>query len=252
MLSELATLVIFHHMLVLSRLGAAFMIFPGFGEVTVSPRMRLLIVLAVTVTVTPLLEKSLPALPENGVKLALAVLMEAIVGVFIGGMMRMIQATLHMAGMIIAFQSSLASALLFDANQGSQGSVIGNFLTLLGVTIIFTSELHHHMLLGVVDSYTLFPSGHFVPVNDFAEMAANILARGFMVAFQIASPLVVAGTLLYLGAGVLGRLMPTMQVFFVLIPMQVYIAFSILALILGAAMTWYTQYLEEILLMFRV
>ena len=62
---------------------------------------------------------------------------EILIGLMIGGITRILQAILHVTGMIIAFQSALASALLFDASQGSKGSVAGNFITMIGIVMIF-------------------------------------------------------------------------------------------------------------------
>jgi len=244
MLEELLTLTIFHFFLIFVRIGAAMILMPGFGEIYVSTQIRLLFALSISLVMMPSLENTLPPIPGNVVSLFLVVLSEAAVGVFIGGIARMLQGALHMAGMIIAFQSSLASALLFDANQSSQGSVFGNFMTLVGLTMIFTSDLHHLILAGIFESYGLFIPGQFPPIDDFASFASKTLSAGFLVAFKISAPMMVIGLLLYLGAGMMARLMPNMQVFFVMVPVQIYISFALLTMTLAGGMMWYLKYLE--------
>lgn len=226
------------------------MLFSGIGEIYVSPRIRLMLGLAISFLMLPVLSPMLPNVPTSAISTFLLIAPEILIGLMIGGIARMLQAILHMAGMIIAFQSSLASALLFDANQGSQGSVFGNFLTLMGITLIFTTDLHHLLLMGVAHSFVVFEPGHFPPLNDFAHLATQVLSDGFKVAFAIASPLIIVGTLLYLGAGLLGRLMPNMQVFFVLIPVQIHISFVMMALTLSAMMMWYIEHYETVMKLF--
>lgn len=223
------------------------MLMPGFGEIYVSPAIRLLVAMGISAVMLPIVGATLPPIPGDVLSLFLIILAEITVGLFIGAVTRILQATLHIAGMIIAFQSSLASALLFDANQGSQGSVFGNFLTLVGLTILFTSDLHHFILIGISDSYNLFSPTDFPPINDFAKFAAMAVSSGFLVAFKISAPLIVVGLLLYLGAGMMARLMPNMQVFFILIPLQIYVAFFLLMIILSSGMMWYLSYFEEML-----
>ena len=252
MFEQITTLAIFHFFVIFSRIGTALMVFPGFGEIYVSARARLVTALMISFVMVPVLEPTLPALPGGVLPMFLVILPEIMVGLFIGGITRMLQAILHIAGMIVAFQSSLASALLFDANQGSQGSGIGNFMTLIGLTLLFVTDLHHLMLIAVADSYVLFPSGGFPPVSDMAEMASRTLSGGFLVAVKMSAPLIVTGLLLYLGAGILGRLMPNMQVFFVLIPLQAYVSFIILGLMLSAGMMWYIEHFEEVIQTFLV
>lgn len=252
MLSEWTVLTLFHFFLVFTRMGAALMVLPGFGEVYISPRARLMMALVISAVLAPVLKPLLPAMPGEVLGLAMALLAEAIVGLFIGAIGRMLQAILHVAGMIIAFQSSLASALLFDANQGSQGSVIGNFMTLIGVTLLFVTGLHHLMITGIAESYMLFTPGQIPPTGDMADMVSQVVADGFMVAVKISAPLIVVGLLLYLGAGILGRLMPNMQVFFVLVPIQLYVSFVIILTTLAAGMLWYIDHFEETMRTFLV
>lgn len=242
MLAQYTTLTLFHFLLVFCRLGSVMMLFPGFGEIYVPPRVRLSIALAASAVVTPLLSPHLPPVPGNVIALGIMVLAEILAGVFIGGMARMVQAALHMAGMIIAFQSSLAAAMLFDVNQGSQGSMIGNFLTLIGVTMVFTSDMHHLMIAGIVDSYEIFAAGKAAAPEGFALLAVKTISGGFLVAVKIASPLLVIGLCLYLGAGIMSRLMPSMQVFFVMVPAQLYISFVLTALTLSAGMLLYREF----------
>lgn len=252
MLSDWTVITLFHFFLVFTRMGAALMVLPGFGEVYISSRARLMLALTVSAVMAPVLKPLLPPMPADILGLGMALLAEAIVGLFIGAVGRMLQSILHVAGMIIAFQSSLASALLFDANQGSQGSVMGNFMTLIGVTLLFATGMHHMMLTGIAESYMVFEPGAFPPTGDMADMAAQVVSDGFVVAVKISAPLIVMGLLLYLGAGILGRLMPNMQVFFVLVPVQLYESFVIFLLTLSAGMLWYIDHFEEVMRTFLV
>ncbi len=220
---------------------------PGFGEVYVNMRSKLIVALIISVIVTPVLEKNLPPVPPDAISLFILVASETFIGLFIGTLMRMIQAIIHVAGMIIAFQSSLASALLFDATQGSQGSVIGNFMTITAITLVFVSDTHHLILGAIVGSYDVFQVGMLPPFADFAELYSRTLSDGFVVAFKIASPLILIGLLIYLAGGLMGRLMPNMQVFFVVIPLQLYISFFMIMATLSAGMVWYLQLFKETL-----
>jgi flagellar biosynthetic protein FliR len=252
MLEEITVLYLFHFMLIFTRMGTAMMIFPGIGEVYVTPRARLVLAVSISLVVFPTVTPYLPPVPGGVIGVFLALIPEAIIGLVMGSLTRVVQAVLHMAGMIIAFQSSLASALLFDANQGSQGSVIGNFMTLVGVTLLFVTNMHHLMITGVVESYQVFGGDFSILAGDFAEMMTMTLSKGFLIAVKISSPLIVIGLLVYLGSGILGRLMPQMQVFMVMVPGQIYIAFTFFVLTFSAGMMWYLRYFEEVMSMFLV
>ncbi len=245
MLIQFASDTMYHFLLIFVRLGTALMFLPGIGEIYVTPRFRLVAALILSAATLPIIAPLLPANPGSALALGIVLVAEATTGIFIGMIGRMLQSTLHIAGMIVAFQSSLASALLFDATQGSQGSVIGNFITLVGITLLFTTDLHHVMLAGIIESYGLFAPGKFLQAGDMAEFSARTLSDGFLVAFKMASPLVVVGLCLYLIAGIASRLMPAMQVFFVIVPAQILVSFFILLLTLSSAMMWYLDFFEN-------
>lgn len=245
MLQQFLASDLFAPMLVFCRIGSAMMLLPGFGEVYVALRVRLVISLAITAIVTPAVILQLPPLPAGPLGLFVLVGGEIMIGLYLGAYARFLVSALHTAGVIVSFQSSLANAQLFDPNTAQQGSLIGTYLSVIGVFLIFFANLHHVMLLALVDSYTLFLPGAPIPTGDFAEMAAKVLVQSFALALKIAAPLIVVGMVFYLGLGLLARLMPQVQVFFIAIPLQIALGFFVLALTLTAGMTIFLGHFES-------
>lgn len=239
MLNELLAGNIFALVFVFARIGSAIMLLPGFGEAFVSPRVRLLIALGVTAVVTPVVVDLVPTAPEGPFAMLLLLGREMAIGAFLGALARIMVSALHMAGVIMGFQTGLANAQLFDPINASQGSVFGSFLNILGVFLIFFSDLHHMMLIALADSYTLFAPSADLVVGDFGDTAARVLGGAFMLAMQIAAPFIVAGLLFYLGLGLLARLMPQVQIFFVAMPLQIMLGFMVLSITLSAGMMWF-------------
>ena len=91
-------------------------------------------------------------------------------------------------------------------------------------------------LLGVAGSYDVIAPGAPPPVGDAAQLALDATATSFRVGFQIAMPMIAAGLIFRLGLGVLSRLIPQIQVFFVALPLQVMGGFVVLALGLSTGM----------------
>ena len=72
-----------------------------------------------------------------------------------------------------------------------------------------------------------------------AELVTRIVAVSFDTAMQIAAPYIVVGLVFYLGLGLLARLMPQVQVFFIAIPLQIILSFLVMMLTFSAAMMWF-------------
>lgn len=230
--------------LIFVRVGAALMLMPGFSEPYVFSRSRLLFALALSVVLTPLLAEHLPPVPERMDRLVLLIVGEALLGVFIGGATRIMFATLHVAGSTIAMQSGLATASVFDPNQSTQGTLPGNFLTTTALVLLFVTDGHHMLLRGIVESYRSLEVGAPLPIDDMAAFMTELVQKGFDLGVQMAAPLLLVGLLTNLAMGVLNRLMPTFQVFFIALPLQLLLSFATLMLSFATGLLVFFSFLD--------
>src|SRR6202045_3831753 len=125
-------------MLAFARVGAMVMLLPGLGETNIPVRIKLAIALLLTLIILPLHRADYHV--DMGSMAALLVMMvyEILIGVVLGATARVTLAALQVSGAVIAQQLGLGFVPSVDpTNQGQQGLLIGNFLTLLGVTMLF-------------------------------------------------------------------------------------------------------------------
>lgn len=244
MLAELLPLDVFAVFLVFVRIAAALMLLPGIGEAYVSVQIRLAAAAVLTVAISPLVIGTLPILPDTPLELLMLILGELVVGVLIGAAARLMMSALHVAGTVIAFQSSLGFALFIDPTQGTQGALIAAFLSLLGLVLIFATGLHMMMIRALADSYVLFTPGQMPPVGDFAALAVRYVSSSFRIGIQIAAPFIVFGLVFYIGLGILARLLPQIQIFFIAIPLQIFLSLTIFGLVLAPMMIWFLDHFE--------
>ncbi|MFQ5784676.1 MAG: flagellar biosynthetic protein FliR [Alphaproteobacteria bacterium] len=245
MLAEFLNANLYAFLVVFARLGAALMLLPPFGDIFVLRRTRLVLALALSLLVTPLAAPQLPAEPGSPLAVMLVLGGEIAVGLFIGGLARLLFSALHTASFVVANQTGLGAAMAFAPNQGDQGVMVSQFFTLMGLTLLFATDLHQKLLLTLVDSYDALPPGGLPPAGDFAEQAIDFIAGAFVVALQVATPVLLAGLLLSISLGLIARLMPQIQVFFIALPLQIMLGFSVLMVSLSAMMLWYFEFFEE-------
>ena len=241
----------FAFLLVFSRLGAMMMLLPALGETGIPQRIRLVMALSVSFLVYTLVRTSLPAMPNSPYLLAQLIIFEIIIGILIGTAIRLLMSALHTAGTIIAMQSGLALAQAFDPAQGGQSALMSTFLTLMAVVLIFITNMHHMMISAMHDSYVLFPAGAEIKMNDLAEIVLRTVSDSFLIGVQIASPFIVYGLIFNIGLGILARLMPQLQVFFIAMPLNIMAGFIILSIVLASGMAWFLQHMEGSIAAFR-
>lgn len=239
---------LFTFLLIFSRLGTCLMLVPGIGDVYVMPRVRLLLAVVISVLVTPLLAESMPRVPGSPLMLMVMLGAEITIGALFGTLVRMILSAMNTAGTVIANQSSLAIASIFEATAGVQTAIVSNFFTIGAITLFFILNMHHIVLAATINSYEVFPAAQFINFFDASNLLARKLGDAFLLGVQFASPHIIISLVFYLAGGVMGRMMPSFQVFFVLMPPQVILALMLLIVIMAPIMTIYSGYMEENLL----
>tara|TARA_B100000965_G_scaffold293505_1_gene251395 strand:+ start:542 stop:1300 length:759 start_codon:yes stop_codon:yes gene_type:complete len=245
MLEELLKLNIFAFLLVLARVGAMMSILPGIAAAYVSPRIRVLLAIAVAVVMTPVLAANLPGPPEHAWILFLLLAGEIIVGVFLGGIAVILVSALQTAGTMIALFSAMANALIQDAVSEQQSSVIANLLTMAGLVIIFVTDSHHIYFKVLADSYNLFTPGAGASTGDMALILARRVADSFTMGFQLSIPFLIIAMVYYIGLGVLGRLMPQLPVFFFGLPIQLTVQIGALMIVFSTIMMVFLNYFRQ-------
>jgi len=250
MLSDIIQLNLFAFFILFARLGTVFMLMPGIGSGYVPANVRLVIALALCFIVTPLLKDGLPAMPVSQIDLMLLLLGEVIIGIFIGMSARILIGALQTTGTLLALFASLSNAMIRDPIAEQQSSLIATFLSLLGMVLIIITDLHHLMIRGIIESYSLFQVGQPLLMGDFSDVLTRRVADSFQLGVQMASPFMLAALVYYIGLGILGRLMPILPVFIVAMPAQIIGQIGFLAVTLSALMMYFLTRFEESIIVF--
>lgn len=235
-------------LLTFARVGTMMMMMPGLGESNMPSRVRLTIALALTAVLLPLHQQAYTVTLNTLGPVLLMLVQEIIIGAVLGLTARLALSALQVAGAVIAQQMGLGFVTAVDPTQNQQGLLVGNFLTVLGVAMIFATDMHHLVIKALNDSYLIFAPGEMPLTGDVAKHITNVIATSFKIGIQLSAPFLVFGLVFNLGLGVLSRLMPQMQVFFIGMPLSILLGLMMLALVIAAMMGTFTGYIGNVLL----
>jgi flagellar biosynthetic protein FliR len=154
---------------------------------------------------------------------------------------RLFMAAMAVAGELISFMAGFQSATLFDPSSASSTGAPAVLLTLAAGLLVLVTGLHHELIRGVAASYVAFPPGVLPDVGDVNAAVVSIVARVFTLGVMLAAPLIVTGLLANAMFGVLNRLIPQLQVFFVSMPMVIAVSLVVLAASLGMMLQLWGQ-----------
>ena len=195
-------------------------------------RVRLMLGIALTVGIAPILPPMPAVTPASGLGLWILA-QQVLIGVGMGVSMRLIFTAIDMASAIIAFQMGLGFATFYDPQSTAQTSVISNFMTLLA-SLLFIS-LNGHLIYFAV----LAQSFNAIPISASSldpsswKLLASMGGKIFSTGLLLSLPVIVVLLITNLALGTLNRAAPQLNLFAIGFPITLTLGFVGIILMLG-------------------
>ncbi len=168
---------------------------------------------------------------------------EIIIGLFIGLFLKIIVSVVNIFGFVISNSMGLSAATLVDPSQSSQqGTLLGNFFTILAIVLIFATGIDHIVINSLALSYKTFPIFSYAEFNsDYTQSIMKAVNEVWIISIKMASSFIIISLLINIGSGILSRLMPQLHIFFLIIPIQSLIRFLFLSITISTLMIWFIE-----------
>ncbi|MFC7745811.1 flagellar biosynthetic protein FliR [Lentibacillus kimchii] len=165
----------------------------------------------------------------------LLLMKEAIVGLLIGLLAYIILAAVQIAGGFVDFQMGFAIANVVDPQTGAQSPLIGQYFNIIALMFLLSVNGHHLLIDGIFNSFELIPIDAFIPFENagIAQFIIETFNQMFLIAFQMAMPIVGCLFLVDVALGIIARTVPQMNVFVVGLPLKIFVSFVVIFLFLS-------------------
>jgi flagellar biosynthesis protein FliR len=215
--------------MVLARVGATLAFLPGLGETTIPAVVKAGVVLMLTLLLLPIVEPLLPPRPDGEVALALLVMTELANGMWFGWLARVLTISLPLAGQFIADFAGLANVLVPNPDLGPQTTAIAQLYDIAVPALILSTGLYTELISALVGFYRLIPPGTVAWVPDSAATTVSVVTQSFDLALRLSAPFILAAIAWHVAIGLVARLVPRLQIFFVALPGQIALGLLLLA-----------------------
>lgn len=224
-------------MLVLTRLSGFLATFPGFTEGRMPAQVRLVLGVMLASLLTPLIPK--PTVPlESLIALVFAMAMELAVGLLLGMVVAWTLEAVLFAGQLMDTQMGFSFVQLVDPINAQPSSISSQIMGQLALLLLFSTGLHHMMILALVDSYRLVPPGHIPAAQalSLVGLLSQVFIRGLMLAFPILAVLFLIDLIM----GLSGKFMPQLQLLQLGFPLKIGVGLMLLGLAIKQLGPWLT------------
>lgn len=207
-------------MLLMCRIGGCFMLLPGFSSAAIPVRIRLYVAIGVTLSLYPLLYGKVEPFFQGQSHSALLLLLisEALSGVLIGFLGRLLFLALETMSVAMAMALSLSNPSGISFEQMEALPPVSTIIGLSAVMMLFATDLHWEVLRAIKGSYDHMPPGQFFQARLSLVSIVDQLTYAFLLALRISSPLLIYSVIVNFTIGLVNRFTPQIQVYFISMP----------------------------------
>jgi flagellar biosynthetic protein FliR len=242
----------------LARVAGLFGSMPVFGSGLVPTKAKTILVLLMTVLIFPSVEATIPQQAFKPLELGVLVVNEALLGIMLGFIARIIFTAVEFGGTIVGYQMGFAAANVYDPQNQRQVSLISQFQNVFAILIFLALDVHHIFIRVMVDSYHLLPPGNLDLGGGAVPFIMELTSHMFALSVRFSAPILAVLLLSGLVLGILSRVFPQLNVFMLSFPINIGMAFIIMGLtmnivasLLGQEFSALPERFEHLLLLLK-
>jgi flagellar biosynthetic protein FliR len=226
-------------LVLVSRIGGIVAAFPMLGGRTVPVQIKIALVVILGIALAPLIR--LPPLSQDSIEMTAGLASELLIGLVIGLAVRLLFAAFEVAGDLLGIQIGFGAVQLLDPMTSQQSSLVSEYFRIIAMLVFLSLNAHMIVVAAIVSSYDAIPPFGARLSPALGEEVLQLSQHMFLVALQLAAPVIVTLILINLLLAMLGRAVAQINVFVLSFPITIVGGL----LVLGLALPYTVSLLER-------
>lgn len=233
--------------LTVPRFLVLFIMLPFFGTSFIPSSARNGLAISLSLIALPVVFYQIKDIPFNGIEFLGMIFKEAILGAMMGYLVSIVFWAVSTAGNLIDSQRGAMAAQMFNPLVSGQTSPLGLFFTQTAVTLFLTTGGFLALLSVLYQTYVSWPVTTYFPDLEIESVVLFIgqFDKLLYLAMRIAAPAMILMFLTDLGLGLVGRFVPSINVFLLAMPLKSVFAFLVLAVYMSTILYLLSQHFSS-------
>lgn len=219
-------------LLIFARVGGLMTAAPLFSNRTIPRQVKAGFILVFSLALIPLVAPRVGPIPDSLLLLIGGVAKDAIFGLALGFLARVLFASVEMAGYFIDTQMGFGFINLINPFSEQQASLLSAFQYQLAVTVFLLANGHLVLLGSLVKSFEAVPPGAITMHAQVGMTMGPMLKTMFMLGLQMALPATAVLLLVDVAFGLIARMVPQINIFMIGMPAKVIVGLMTVAMLL--------------------
>ncbi|MEM8816990.1 MAG: flagellar biosynthetic protein FliR [Pseudomonadota bacterium] len=228
------------------RIGAFVMVMPVIGSSFVPVRVRLLLAIALTIVIAPVIPHTATADVLSAAGLV-TVIQEIAIGATMGFLVQLVFDAIALGGQVIGMSMGLGFAVFLDRARGVNMPVLGQLFMMLGMLIFLSLDGHIALISLLAVSFSAMPMSQAGLTSVLLGEVLIFTGQLFVFAMKISLPAITAILIVNLAFGVMSRAAPTLNLFAIGFPVTMLLGFVVIFLSMDVLTMNVTLFIGEAL-----
>ncbi|MBN9239760.1 MAG: flagellar biosynthetic protein FliR [Micrococcales bacterium 70-64] len=203
------------------RLTAFLVIAPPFSFAGIPARIKAMLGIGLAIAVAPRVTQGYTTLDTG--PFLVAIVMQLIVGLFLGFLVMMAFSAVQSAGNLIDLFGGFQLAQAFDPQSLVNGAQFTRLFHMAALALLFSTDGYQLILAGLMRSFDAIPVNLTLSAAPNPEILVTAFSQLFLSALQIAGPMIIVLFLADVGLGLLTRVAPAINAFALGFPLKILI-----------------------------
>jgi flagellar biosynthesis protein FliR len=146
---------------------------------------------------------------------------EVVTGLIMGFALNFVFFGIAYAGHIIGFEMGLMAAEIMNPMSDISNNVVGEAIFYASMLLFILINGHHHIISAVVASFKAIPIAKYTVTQPLVDSLIKYAFVVFTIAFKIAAPIIVSFFLIHVAEGIIARVIPHIQIFYISQPLKI-------------------------------
>lgn len=236
-------------LLVFSRVGLCFMVLPGISSERIPAQARLFLAISISLALAPIaFSNFVSAIPQNAGDIAPLIAAEALTGLVIGLLVRVLFVALEFSATAMASYLGYSSAFTHSIESTDAATSLSAIVTMPAVVMFFVLDQHTRMIGLLLESYQSFPVGQQLDTQYSLQVVLKALVQAFRLALQLSAPLVVYSLTVNVLFGLLNRMVPQIPAYFMSTPFVMLGGLILLFFLIGVMLAAFGATTSQVIL----
>jgi flagellar biosynthetic protein FliR len=207
-------------MLVAARIGGIFVFAPVFSSRLLPARVKALVAGALSLALLPIATKGV-TVPQEPIDISTLLVKEIAVGLGFALAIGMLAAAVQYGASLLDTLIGFSFGALVDPITNMQSSILAQVYAMVASVVFILTGGDHLVVLGLARSYDLIPLESVPSLPALASLVTDGLASIALIGIEIAAPVVIALVITDAAFGIVSRVVPQMNVYFVGLPAKI-------------------------------